>query len=742
MIRWSFGYTVPVLISGVAIIALATWLSTQQWRRSGATKLVLGLEMLRRMIVAMLFITLGRPELIHTIRPDETPKVVVLADASRSMTTRDVVTETNGVTTRAEWIAQLQSEDAWKPIAGKFEVAIEGFSAVPSTNSPTVTPGTNTASTAKAEEGTDINAALEDVRTRHKNLRAVVLLSDGDNNLGKSPVGAATKLRMDRVPVFAVAVGSEKYLPDLAVTDVRAPAYAITGEQVFIPFTVQSHMPREIRTRAVVRGPGGEQSSKEIIIPPMGQVQDALFWTPFDKGTSDLSLSIGREEGELRADNNEQPFAITVRRELLKVLIVESLPRWEYRFLRNALSRDPGVEVKCLLLHPDMGKGGGRDYLSSFPTKPEDLSPFDVVFIGDVGIGPGELTEENARMIKGLVEQQGSGLVFIPGMRGKQLSLASSPLAELLPVQYDATKKNGIRSEMPSRLILTRQGRGHLLTMLASNEDQNYQLWKNLPGFTWNAPVEKSRPGSEVLAVHETYRSQWGKIPLLVTRPAGNGKVLFMGTDGAWRWRKGVEDKYHYRFWGQVVRWMSYQRHLAHTEGYRALITPDKPQQGETVYLNVTVFDQYNSPLNGATVTVNVIPENGVVEQLTLKAVDGGWGMYQGQFQATQGGAYQLKFDCPESGRSMETKIEVRGIKREQVGRPSRPETLREIAAITGGQLGDTASLAKFIDKIAHMPEPEPREERLRLWCHPGWAGLIILLLAAYWVGRKAAGLV
>ena len=65
-----------------------------------------------------------------------------------------------------------------------------------------------------------------------------------------------------------------------------------------------------------------------------------------------------------------------------------------------------------------------------------------------------------------------------------------------------------------------------------------------------------------------------GRIPLLVTRAAGNGKVLYMGTDAAWRWRKGVEDTYHYRFWGQVVRWMSHQRHLAQEEGIRFFYTP------------------------------------------------------------------------------------------------------------------------------------------------------------------------
>ena len=73
--------------------------------------------------------------------------------------------------------------------------------------------------------------------------------------------------------------------------------------------------------------------------------------------------------------------------ETLKVLVVDSFPRWEYRFLRNALERDPGVEVSCLLFHPQLGKGQGRDYLQEFPAKPEELAKYDVIFLGDVGSG-------------------------------------------------------------------------------------------------------------------------------------------------------------------------------------------------------------------------------------------------------------------------------------------------------------------------------------------------------------------
>ncbi|GIT05906.1 MAG: hypothetical protein CM1200mP29_13170 [Verrucomicrobiota bacterium] len=67
----------------------------------------------------------------------------------------------------------------------------------------------------------------------------------------------------------------------------------------------------------------------------------------------------------------------------LSVLVVDSQPRWEYRYLRNALAPDPGVDLSCMLFHPNIGTGGGRDYLSTFPGSREMLTRYDGVFLGD-----------------------------------------------------------------------------------------------------------------------------------------------------------------------------------------------------------------------------------------------------------------------------------------------------------------------------------------------------------------------
>src|SRR5262249_49337594 len=155
-------------------------------------KLLLGLEVLRLVTVVLLVVTLWRPELVRRASPNDKPEVVVLTDASRSMTTKDVVGEKEMILGRSEWVEQQLTADFWGALSNRYKVAVEEFSRA-STND---------------EEGTDINAALEDALAKHRNLRTVVLLSDGDWNLGKSPVAAATKLQVRQVPVFAVSVGS------------------------------------------------------------------------------------------------------------------------------------------------------------------------------------------------------------------------------------------------------------------------------------------------------------------------------------------------------------------------------------------------------------------------------------------------------------------------------------------------------------------------------------------------------
>ncbi len=722
---WSFNVSWRVLLPGTVLLLAVVWQFLRGVRLHGGRGWYVLLEVLRVVVALLLAVTLLRPERVRVARRVDQPVLAVLYDDSGSMETRDVAYE-GGTVTRGEWLQAQFAAEFWHPLEDRFRVEFVPF-----------------ASTEGAlEAGTDINQGLERVLRRYSDLRAVLLLSDGDWNQGPAPVTAATELALHDVPVFTVAVGSAAYLPDLELQPVTAPAYGLIDEHIVLPFTIQSRLPRDVKTRIVLRGPYGYETRRDLHIPAMARFQDSILFVPPEAGSYDLKLRLPVEQDERFDDNNEQTFTIDIRRELLKVLVIDTLPRWEYRFLRNALERDPGVSVTCLLLHPGVAPGEGRNYIPAFPATREALSVYDVVFLGDVGLGAGGLSRENASMLRGLVEQQGSGLVFLPGFQGLQLQLLDSDLAELIPVLLDASQPQGYGSTRESTLRLTTRGANHLLTMLAPDQHLNQAVWRGLPGFYWHAPVERARPGAEVLAVHSAARNRFGRLPMLVSAEQGSGKVLFLGTDSAWRWRRGVEDVYHYRFWGQVVRWMSHQRHLAHADGIRFFHSPSAPVRGERVYLHATVFDAGGMPVTGGPVEVTATSPSGSLEKWFMQAAPGGWGVFTAEFVPREGGVYDVEVAARAAGRRVQASVQVSSPELERVGRPARHEVLRELSSVTGGRFGTVEQLGSLVEAIRVLPDFKPLESRFRLWCHPAWAALLIGLLVCYWAGRKLVGLI
>jgi len=428
------------------------------------------------------------------------------------------------------------------------------------------------------------------------------------------------------------------------------------------------------------------------------------------------------------------------------VLVVESVPRWEYRYLRNALSRDPGVEVSCLLFQPGLSKrgGGNKDYINSFPAGLDELSKFDVVFLGDVGVGAGQLTEEDCRLLKGLVEYQASGLVFMPGPRGEEASLVGTPLDDLCPVVIDTASVGGNSTDGPRRLVLTEAGRKSLLTKLADSGNENIAVWESLPGVQWYGPVLRAKAGSEVLAVHEDAANDYGRIPLLVTRTYGSGKVLYMATDGAWRWRKGVEDKYHYRFWGQVVRWMAYRRNMAEGERMSLSFAPEQPELGQSLALDARVATSSGEPLVRGEVAARITAPSGKVETVRFlpPAGDAEWGVFAGTFSPREPGRHEVTLTCKETADSLDASFFVQGSAEEGIGGVARPDVIAEIAQVTRGQVVPQEEVAGLVATLAALPEPPPEVRRLQLWCHPVVAATLVGLLGLFWVGRKRQGLV
>ncbi len=720
-----------IALSLIALIATAA-LGYYAWRRSGYSRSLGMLELLRFAIVALVALLLNQPEWIQEYRPDVKPTIAVLWDDSQSMQTQDVLLDSSAKTSaisRADAIAPLTEASKWSSLNERLNVVLQpiGISSPESSSSA----------------GTNLNAPLLEVASRVNQLLGVVLISDGDWNDGEPPVEAASRLRMKNIPLFTVAAGSPSKLPDVQLTSADIPTFGAAGKPVRIPFTIDSSLPREFLTTLTLKTSNGETLTKDIRIAPMGRTSDSISWKPETTGDYTLTASIPKHADEVIPINNTKSAPIVIREEKLRVLVVESYPRWEYRYLRNALSRDPGVDVSCLLFHPGLEKvgGGSKDYIKVFPEAIEDLAEFDVVFLGDVGLEDNQLTEEQCELLRGLVEHQASGLVFMPGWQGRQFSLLGTKIAELCPVVFDEAQPSGWGSRTPGHFELTERGRASLLTKLADTQSENVQVWEDLPGFQWYAPVIRAKAGSEVLAVHGEMSNQYGRLPLLATRTFGAGKVLFMGTDGAWRWRKGVEDKYHYRFWGQVVRWMAYQRNMAKGETMRLFYTPDQPQIRQTLTFTAHVMDKGGEPLQTGDVIAQIMSPAGKTETVRLLAEGDQWGVFQGRYVPTEAGKHQVTIACQQTSATLQTNFFVHGQAIEQVGKPARPDVLNELSLVSRGKSVSPQEIDEVIQMLADLPMPPPSIRRLQLWSHPLTGALIVILLGVFWVWRKAVGL-
>ena len=721
---WQFSAAISSVFACSIIFCLSVYLSVRTWSKNGKKKKVATLELVRTLSVLFLLITLLNPEKIEEIKKNQKPDIICLLDESKSMNTKDTIDSNGTLTSRFEWAKNILNLEWLQNLEANASVSIKPFSSN------------------IGKDGTDLGSAIKEALQDYSEIKAILLLSDGDSNTGPPALATAGKLRGLKTPVYSVQVGSKKALPDISLEDANAPVFVLKEEKINIPVRVKNYFENLKQLNIELFANEKLVLTKSLSVLASSEYTGNLAWLPPSDGNYTLKVKIPLIEGETNSKNNEKSFQTRVENKVIKALLIDSLPRWEYRFLRNALDRDPGVDLKCLLFHPELNESSGKNYLSEFPQDFNNLAGFDVIFLGDVGIGSGELKKEDCEKLKKLIEQQASGMVFLPGRRGRQLSLSNSSLQDLMPVILDPDKPIGLGTLNPSNLELTNRGRDHWLTNLRGAGETDREFWERLPGFHWSAVVKKSRPGSEVLAVHSNFKNNWGNMPILVIRYTGAGKTLFMGSDSAWRWRRGVEDKYHYRFWSQVVRWMAHGRYLAEKEGIRLITDPERPKVGEKIFLRCIALDKAGFPLENGVVTANVSHSNGLQEKITFSPTETGPGVYLAEMQAQNEGALKINIETTPYKRKLSVDLKILKDEKEKMGKPITGRQLYNLAELTGGKTSGIQNWKEVIYELTALPNPEPVFRIHRLRTNSTWGLLIFSMLAIYWTGRKLLGMI
>jgi multisubunit Na+/H+ antiporter MnhF subunit len=284
MSHWTFASSPLLILAAIVLGMVSVWFSYKIWTGNAKSRQIMALEAFRLIIICMLLITLLRPERIQVIQWAEEPAVVVLNDVSGSMTTRDVI-HTNQVVARQEWISSNLENNALEPLEETSRVLVDAFAEPPNQENPE--------DLTNVIEGTDLNQALESALQRESNLKAVLVLTDGDWNLGDSPALAAAQYRNQSIPIFAVQVGRESPLPDIELSAVSAPSYGLMGEQISLPFHLHNRMQKDFKFKALLKDGDEIVAEKDVTLPASTDLQETIVWSPskrrraqFDAGNS------------------------------------------------------------------------------------------------------------------------------------------------------------------------------------------------------------------------------------------------------------------------------------------------------------------------------------------------------------------------------------------------------------------------------------------------------------------------
>ena len=243
------------------------------------------------------------------------------------------------------------------------------------------------------------------------------------------------------------------------------------------------------------------------------------------------------------------------------------------------------------------------------------------------------------------------------------------------------------------------------------------------------------------------------RAPLIVWQRYGAGKVLTLAFDETWRLRYRAGDKYHARFWNQVLRWSTPDKLPAGTSRVRLGTDRAAYEPGQTLRVRAQLTDAHGNGVDASDLSAVVLRDKTVVREALMTAEASRPGFYAAELGALkQPGTYRVELrgakvdELLGSDRheppSTDVLVAAAESSNELIDLEADDAILRRLAELTRGRVADVAS-ARTVLKALGSPSYEIEHERLSsLWDR--WPVLLgfLLLLTGEWIIRRRVGLI
>ena len=589
------------------------------------------------------------------------------------------------------------------------------------------------------EPGTSITASLEAVASSGGIPPAgIVLLSDGiDNAKSQRSEVVLQNLGVRGIPVYTVPIGLTDP-DDVSIRNIVMQEVAYSGDKVPVRVQIQSKGYERRTARLAVLLNDRRVSSRIVRFDGGLQFEEVDFRVDvYEKGAAQIDVIIEPFDDEISTVNNRVSRSVRIVNEKVNVLYIEGNARWEYRYLRAILKRDPRINATFIASNvgPEVARNS-PEHIERFPDDREDAFQYDLVILGDVDAS--FFTDDELRLLEELIRDRGASLLMLCGPMYSPGSYTGTPVQAMLPVRFD-TEAGWEKIAESVYPVLTREGRSSLVMTLENEVELNDRIWSRMAPMDQLPPLLSAKPGATVLAVLSDSTARDQSYPLVAWQRYGTGKCMSIASDRLWRLRYRTGDKYHWRVWSQCIQFMTLSRLMGEHKRIRLETDRSVYAVDGQCRLYAHVLDDSFDPVVQPVFEVYVSSiDGGQAKQLvSLRPDKSQPGLYEGYFAPPDPGRYRLEANENDQRISSTTEFQVTDVRQELIDTDMRLAHLQRIANLTGGASLGIRELSKLSSLVNdRLITTKVRSER-PLWDNSLVALLLVALLGAEWILRR-----
>src|SRR5436190_8960466 len=745
-VAWGFsrGALIAVAVAAAAaVLALVTYRGLAAADRTRDRIILIGL---RLAALAVLVVCLIRPTLILKAAVPQQNFLGVLVDDSRSM----AIADRNGAPRSAFIQQQLSGPNAklYQELSRRFVIRLFSFSS--SVNRVASTGDLKYGGTA-----TRVGQALERARDELSGLplAGLVVVSDGADTSDAAIDDTLASMKARSIPVFTVGVGQEHFAHDIQVTRVETPRSVLKGTSLVVDVVVSQTGYGGQTVPITVENDGRIIATQDVRLPPNGEAATVkVRFTAAEAGARVFRFKVATQQDEQVTQNNVRDALIQVSDRTEKVLYYEGEPRFEYKFLRNAvladgtlkLGQDANLQVVSLNRTAEnkyyrQSLSDENELIGGFPKTREELFAYRALILGSVEAA--SFTPDQLRMITDFVSKRGGSLLMLGGRRSfAEGGWGGTPVGEVLPVVMGAPNNKYIMRDISVRP--TRAGRTFRVTQMMATVEASHKKWDDMPELSAVNLIKEVKPGATVLLTGTDPNR--GDHVVLAYQRFGRGKAVALPMQDVWLWRMSakmkVEDSTHAMFWRRMIRWL-----VDGVPDQVNVTTPaDRVEPGEPVKIDAEVLDAAYTEVDDAHVVAHVTSPSGKTADVPLDWTVSKDGDYRASFVPEESGIYAIKIDAGRAQKALGAgtmPVRVSAGDAEYFDASMRAPLLRRIADETGGHFFTTGDVQNLPEAISYSGRGvSVGEERELVYMRARFL-LLVGLVTAEWGYWRVMGL-